>query len=384
MRSVKSRTYFEQMKGRGVRVIEPSDFQLVTPDAKVKERFVIVDAVGVTETDLVETNPLDRKPTVPLDKLMRQISFGVRTPNVVSSVAARIARLERRLTPDQRAELEELAGMRLSDLSRGMVEAVDPDRQLEVARQESGSEEPDVDQIAAAASTLVEAAVAPLAQNPDLRKRLAELRRQHEQLMDEFSKDEILDAGYSKAAADRARSTIDSWEHFLAEHRDDIAALQVLYSRPYRERLTFAQVKELAAAIEKPPHGWTPERLWDAYEALDRSRVRGSKQRVLTDLVSLVRFALHEDEELVAFPERVRERFQAWLLQQENAGRDFTPEQLRWLHWIAEAVATSLGISVEDFNTVPFVQHGGIGGAVKAFGDDLQPLLEELNEVLVA
>lgn len=384
MRSVKSRTYFEQMKGRGVRVIQPSDFQLVTPDADAKDRFVIVDAVGVTETDLVETDPLDRKPTVGLDKLMRQISFGVQTPDIVASVASRIARLDRRLTADQRAELESLAGMSLRDLSRGMVEAVDLDRQLEVARETSGVEEPDVDAIAAAASSLVEAAVAPLATNPELRERLVELRRQHEQMIDHLSQDELIEAGYSQDAADRARSTIESWERFVEENRDEITALQVLYSRPYRERLTFEQVKELAAAIEKPPHGWTAERLWQAYEALDRSRVRGGRQRVLTDLVSLVRFALHEDEELVAFPERVRERFQAWLLQQENAGREFTPEQLRWLRWIAEAVATSLGVTVEDFSYAPFVQHGGVGAAVRVFGDELTPVLDELNEVLVA
>jgi type I restriction enzyme, R subunit len=384
MRSVRSRTYFEQMKGRGVRVMDASDFRLVTPDAQAKDRFVLVDAVGVTETDLVETDPLDRKPTVPLERLMRQLSFGVRTPDVVSSVAARIARLDRRLTPEQRAELEGLAGTSLKDLARGMVEAVDPERQVEAARAASGTDEPGVDELEAAARTLVEEAVAPLAQKPELRERLVELRRQHEQLVDEFSADELLEAGYSQDATDRARSTIESWERFLEEHRDEITALQVLYSRPYPERLTFAQVKELAAAIARPPQRWTPDRLWEAYEALDRSRVRGGRQRVLTDLVSLVRFALHEDEELVAFPERVRERFQAWLVQQENAGREFTPEQFRWLHWIAEAVATSLGISVEDFGYAPFVQHGGIGGAVEVFGDDLGPLLEELNEVLVA
>ena len=94
MRSVKSRTYFEQMKGRGVRVIGDADFQAVTPDATTKDRFVIVDAVGVTETDLVDTVPLDRQPTVPLERLLRQVSFGVRDPDVVSTiaVAARAAR----------------------------------------------------------------------------------------------------------------------------------------------------------------------------------------------------------------------------------------------------------------------------------------------------
>src|SRR6202035_566316 len=71
MRSVKSRTFFEQMKGRGVRVIDPNDLQAVTRDAKAKTHFVIVDCVGVTEQDLVDTRPLDKQPSVPLDKLMQ-------------------------------------------------------------------------------------------------------------------------------------------------------------------------------------------------------------------------------------------------------------------------------------------------------------------------
>ncbi len=52
MRAVKSRTFFEQMKGRGVRVISPDDLKGVTPDAKAKDHFVIVDCVGVCEHDL--------------------------------------------------------------------------------------------------------------------------------------------------------------------------------------------------------------------------------------------------------------------------------------------------------------------------------------------
>jgi type I restriction enzyme R subunit len=87
MRAVKSRTYFEQMKGRGVRVIEDTDLQAVVPGATSKERFVIVDAVGVTETELQETPPLDRQPTVPLERLLRQVSFGVRDPDAISAIA---------------------------------------------------------------------------------------------------------------------------------------------------------------------------------------------------------------------------------------------------------------------------------------------------------
>ena len=384
MRSVRSRTYFEQMKGRGVRVIGDADFQAVTPDARSKERFVIVDAVGVTESDLVDTVPLDRKPTVPLERLLRQVSFGVRDPETASAIAARLVRLDRRLTQDDRARLEEVSGgVALKEIAGGIVSALDPDRQLDVARAASGTEEPDVDDIAAAGKALLDDAVAPLATNPALRELLVDIRRSYEQAIDETSRDEVLEAGYSADATDRARQTVESWERFCEEHRDEITALQILYARRQPQRLTFREVKELAQAIERPPFRWTPERLWEAYEALDRSRVRGSGERVLTDLVSLVRVALHQEDELVPYPELVRERYRAWLLSQENAGRVFTQDQLLWLERIRDHVAASLGISVDDFGYTPFVESGGLGRAAQVFGDDLGPLLEELNEVLV-
>ena len=366
MRMVKSRTYFEQMKGRGVRVISPTDLQAVTPDAKAKDRFVIVDAVGATEAELLESGPLDRQPTVPLEKLLLDLSYGARDEELVSTIAGRLARLDRKLTRDDREELRGLAGgLDLSDIVRGIVAAIDPDAEGDPAAR-------------------VEAAVAPLATNGELRERLVEVRRSYEQAIDETSKDTVLEAGFSHDATARARRTVDSFREFIEAHHDEITALQVLYSRPHRERLTFREIKELANAIARPPYRWTPEALWHAYEQLDRSRVRGSGGRVLTDLVSLVRFALEQESELAPYPERVAERFAAWLLQQENAGRHFTPEQVAWLERIRDHVAASLAITRDDLYEMPFNERGGLGKAVELFGDELDPLLAELTEVLAA
>jgi type I restriction enzyme R subunit len=384
MRSVKSRTYFEQMKGRGVRIINPADFQAVTPDAKAKSRFVIVDAVGVTDADLADTQPLERNPTIPLESLLKQIAFGDRHPDAISSIAGRIARLDRQLTRDDREELEELAGMPLQELTSELVGALDPDRHLATAKQISDTEEPTVEQIAAAAKQLIDAAVEPLATNPKLRERLVEVRRSYEQTIDEFSTDEVIDASYSVDGADRARRTVDSFREFIEQHKDEITALQILYSRPFQQRPTFKEIKELANAIGRPPYQWTPETLWEAYETLDRSKVRGSGVRVLTDMVSLVRFALEQENELVSYPQRVTERFQAWLLQQENAGREFTPEQLAWLERIRDHVAASLAITADDFDYTPFIEQGGIGKAYEVFGEELEPLLDDLNGALAA
>jgi type I restriction enzyme R subunit len=98
----------------------------------------------------------------------------------------------------------------------------------------------------------------------------------------------------------------------------------------------------------------------------------------------LVRFALGDEDELVPFPEKVNERFAAWLLQQQNAGREFTDEQRRWLEEIRDHIAASIGISTDDLDYTPFVERGGIGKAFEIFGEDLDPLIAELNEVLAA
>ncbi|MGH8301539.1 MAG: type I restriction-modification enzyme R subunit C-terminal domain-containing protein, partial [Steroidobacteraceae bacterium] len=144
------------------------------------------------------------------------------------------------------------------------------------------------------------------------------------------------------------------------------------------------EIKELAHAIGRPPYRWTPEQLWQAYETLDRSKVHGSPGRVLTNIVSLVRYALQQDDELVPFPDLVQERFSIWIAQQEIAGRTFNDEQRVWLGRIRDHIAASLVINPEDFEGVPFVQHGGLGKAYELFGEQLTPLLDELTEVLAA
>jgi len=385
MRAVRSRTFFEQMKGRGVRVIDENELRGVTPDARAKTRFVIVDAVGVTETALMDTAPLERAPTVPFDKLLRQIALGARDPDTVSSVASRLARLARQITKDDRADLEQVAGgIKLDDLIHGLVEALDPDRQWHAARDAVGAETPSQQDVDDAARRLLEAAVEPLATNPKLRERLIDVRRSYEQAIDEVSKDVVAEAGYSADAAQRAKAIVRSFQEFIDKNKDDVTALQILYSRPYRQRLTFKNIKDLAYAIARPPYNLTPERVWQAYGALEKSRVRGAGGQVLTDLVSLVRFELQQDTELVPFPALVDQRFEEWLRRQEAAGRTFTREQRQWLEAIKDHVATSLTITRDDFDLNPFVERGGLGKAAALFGRDLDPLLEEITEVLAA
>ena len=384
MRSVKSRTFFEQMKGRGVRIINPDDLKAVTSDADAKTHFVIVDAVGVTETALSDTQPLDRKKTVGFDKLLNQVSYGNRDPDVISSIAGRLARLNRQITQQDRQELEQSGEVNLHELVAGLVNALDPDSHYTAAQTATGKMDPTSEEVIAAATNLMNLAVEPLAANPEFRKKLIDVRRSYEQTIDTTSMDTVLHAGHSKDATERAHQLVESFKEFIEEHHDQITALEVLYNVPYRERPTFEAIKELAQAIERPPRQWTPERLWQAYQVIDNDKVHGSGGRMLTDLVSLIRYTLEQDDQLIPYQEAVEERFAGWLLTQQQAGRQFTPEQYKWLGMMKDHIAASLTIGPDDFDYVPFSEQGGLGKAWNLFGDELDGVMEELNGTLVA
>jgi type I restriction enzyme R subunit len=384
MRSVKSRTYFEQMVGRGVRVIDDTEFQSVTDDAKRKDRFLVVDAVGVMDTPLAETvQPLERKPSESLQDLFKKVAFGSKDPQVASSIAGRLARLDKHLTKDDREMLTGLAGgTDLGTIARRLVDALDPDQQI-AATVDTGQSPDDEAAVAATATAMLTEALEPLATNPDLRNAILDVRKSYEQTIDE-GPDCLIFAGPSEEAREKASVLVTSFRAYIEEHKDEIRALQVLYSRPHKERLTFSEIKELAKAIERPPRQWTPDILWRAYEVIDQSKVHGSGNRMLTDIVSLVRYTLHQDDELVPFRDQVGERFAGWLRAQEQKGVPFTVEQLQWLTWMKENIVGELAITPDSFDYTPFAEHGGIGKATQVFGDRLGPLMEELTEVLAA
>ncbi|WP_326555422.1 DEAD/DEAH box helicase family protein [Micromonospora sp. NBC_01813] len=373
LRPVRTATYFEQMKGRGARTIDPADFQSVTPDAKVKDRFVIVDAVGVTEQELDEAVPLHRRTEaqISLKELLGKAGTLTADADEVATLAARLARLDRQLTDDERAELTDLAdGQPLAAIARRLTDAVAPEALIP-----AHAAGPD------AVRDLLAEALRPLAAAPELRQRILEIRRAHDITIDEVNADRLVSAA-GVPAAERAQKVVHSWHAYLEEHRDEITALQVFFDG--KGRVDFDQLKELAARIARPPQAWTPDRLWEAYVLLGRT-AEAPGDRGVTDLITLIRYELDLDQELRPYRTVVEERFQGWLLRQEQAGTTFTPEQVWWLERIKNVIAASVAVTPDDLDGAPFTERGGIDGYVRAFGNDrAEPLITELNQELAA
>jgi type I restriction enzyme, R subunit len=389
LRDVRSRVYFEQMKGRGTRVLSPTDLQSVSgEDARAKTRFVIVDAVGVCESDKTESRPLDREPTVTLKSLLQRVLFpGGRDEDSLTTLAARLARLDRELDEPQRQQIVAASGGQTpASLAGALLRAFDPDA---IAEQATGKPGASPDEIApekyeATKQELIATACAPF-DRPALRQTLESLKRETEQVLDIYTPDAVLEQGFDAAAKAKAAGLMQAFRDYLTQNQAHIDALQILYSRSYKQRLTEKMLKDLERKLRDQHATWTEDTLWNAFAASKPDKVKGRSQAGrFADLVSLVRFALEQQPVLAPFADSVTERFHEWLMDKAKAGVKFTEEQISWLRLIRDHIATAISIEPEDLELSPFNQRGGLGKAHQLFGEQLPKLLDELNEVLAA
>ena len=397
MRDVRSKGYYEQMKGRGVRSLDSDSLRRVSNSAnEAKTRFVLIDAVGVEKSCKTESRPLERKPGIALKSLLQGVAMGSRDDDTVLSLANRLIRLDKQLDEKAKARIEKHSGVSVGALGKSLINALDPDAIIQEAlttAEANGiprTEETLLpEEIEAARAKRVAVACAPF-DKPELRDEIEGARREREQVIDHINLDQVTFAGYSEQAETQARAVIQRFTEYIQQHKDEIAALGFFYQQPYQRRaFTFDMLEELHDQLSRPPLMLTTERLWSAYARVYESRVKGAtSRRQLTDLVSLLRFALGldgEGGELKPFADEVDRRFQAWIFRHNaQRGASFTAEQTEWLRLMKEHIASSCSIARKDFDYAELADKGGLQRAWGLFGNELDTLMVEMNEELVA
>ena len=385
MRDVKSRVFFEQMKGRGARTISDTDIRSVTPDARQKTHYVIVDAVGVCEHDKTDSRPLERERGIAFEKLLTSIALGNRNVDYITSLVNRLAIMERELEDhDRELIISASGGSSINDIIKALLDSTDPDKAIEAAANMFGTDEPSTNQIKTAQESLLNKACSPF-DHPELRTLLVDIRRRNEQIIDSISKDRLLLSGFSDEAHQRAEKIIGNFREFINANKDELTALQIIYGQPYaRRRLTYEAIRQLADALSRPPSNSSPDVVWQAFEQVDKPRVRSaSPHRLLTNIISLVRFAVGQDPYLEPFTDGINRKFANWLSAQEKTGREFDSKQKEWLIMIRDHIAASLWVSVEDLELSPFYEKGGPVRFYDIFGSQSDIVLEELNKALL-
>lgn len=388
MRDVKSRNYFEQMKGRGTRTLGEDDLKKVTPSAvAAKSHFVIVDAVGVSKSIKTDSRPLERKKSIPLKDLMMGVAMGARDEDTLTSLAGRLARMGQQLGSQEKERVAELAaGKPLSEIVKDLLHAFDPDKIREEARVQFELEKdqnPSDEQQREVQQSMIEYA-AQVFYNPDFRSFLENARKRHEQIIDDKNMDQITQIGWDKEAEDKAKAVIQDFRTYIEANRDEITALKVFYQQPYQQRsFTYQMIKELNDKLKADKPTLAPLRVWQAYEQLEQVNGQSPKNELVA-LVSLVRKVSGMDETLTPLDKTVDKNFQDWVFRKQAGPVKFNETQMHWLRMIKDHIKESFHLEREDLDYNPFDAEGGIGKMYQLFGGEIDDIIQELNSELVA
>lgn len=388
MRDVKSKNYFEQMKGRGTRTIDLDSLRKVTPTAKfTKDHFVIVDAIGVTKSLKTDSRPLEKKPGVPLKDLLQAIAVGAREEELFTSLANRLTRLDKQITEKEKKQFAEKAnGKSVSQVVKELLNAFNPDvlEEIEnkVRTEMSGAAPVEIEaKIKAQTETLQNEAAKVF--TGELNEYIENVRKAHEQKIDLANPDEVIHVGWDKDNTNKANEIITSFSEWMLEHKDELMALQIFYNQPFRRReLTYSMIKEVLEKLQNDKPSLAPLNVWRAYEALEQCN--GSPRNELTAIVSLIRKISGLDSTLTSYDKIVDKNFQDWVFKKQAGATKFNEEQMQWLRMIKDYVVNSFHIDKDDFDLNPFNAQGGLGKMWQLFGDQTEEIINELNEALAA
>jgi type I restriction enzyme R subunit len=388
MRDVKSRNYFEQMKGRGTRVLLFDDLKKVSPSAKVtKDHFVIVDAIGVSKSLKTDSRPLEKKPGVPLKDLLAAVAVGARDEDLFTSLANRLTRLDKQITEKEKKKFEEKSGGKsLSQAVKDLLNAYNPDTvenvELRVEKEKSGQPPLEIkDTIAKELEQIRNNAASVF--TGELNEYIENVRKAHEQKIDMLNPDELLKVGWEKDSKVKANEIVSAFKDWIGARKDEITALQIFYAQPFRRReLTFKMIKDLVEQIVLDKPALAPLSVWRAYEQLES--VSGQPKNEIIALVSLIRKVSGIDATLTSYDKTVDKNFQAWLFKKQAGTLKFTKEQMDWLYMLKDQIATSVHVDTDDLDLTPFNAKGGKGKMWQLFGTEMEKIINELNEALAA
>ena len=393
MRDVKSRSYYEQMKGRGTRTCSLEQLRSTgTPSAKfTKDHFVIIDAIGVESSQKTDSRPLEKKPGMSMKDLLQNVAMGNIAEDILSTLANRLIRLDKQINEEEKAGFAEQAGGHsINHVVRQLLNAYDPDTidnlQLIIDNEMQGAAPEQISKaLKERHEKIIEQAIAVF-HNPELRNYIVDIRRQYDQVIDNINIDAITNIGWVKDVEAAAALTISNFTAWIESHKEEITALQLFYGQPYQRReLTYKMIKDLYHKIVTEQPLLSPMLVWRAYASTTTANAGSlSPKNELIALVSLIRKVCGIDAELTGYDKTVDMNFQEWVFKKQAGTLKFTDEQMQWLRMIKDYVANSFRVEKDDFELDPFNKNGGLGKMWQLFGEKTEEIINELNEVLAA
>lgn len=389
MRSVKSQLLFEQMKWRWVRVIDDSDFQWVTSESDRKIRkthFVIIDAIWVIDQDKTDTRPLDKKPMVSFQNVLKYIKMWSTDPDLLSTLVSRLSRASKSFTAEQNEELKKIWWVDIHELENNIIKAIDEDNIRDKALTETWKNHEDDltdEEINKSRKTLARDALKPL-YNAKYREKLTEIKTLNEQIIDTVSLDKVEFDWFDEVAKQKAKWVIENFEKFIEENKDELELIKAYYDKSYKHKITYEEIKQISKKIESNINLKSWETIWRAYRILKPETVPDSNPNFAnTDFISLFDYTFHEVEVLEPFRIKIESNYEKWLDNMKANWVEFNAKQLEWLEEIKNEIVNNISVSTDDFNYWNLVQKWWIWAAYEVFWAKLDEVIEGMNKELV-
>jgi type I restriction enzyme R subunit len=368
MRDVKSKNYYEQMMGRGTRTFDFESLRQVSPSAiHNKDSFVLIDAVGVTESAKLNSRPLNIKPSVSLKDLMTSVITGDTSEETLTTLASRFIRLDKILMDDEKAEIKVFSdGVSLSQTSANLLNAFDQDFL------ESNNLKQD---------EYIKFVTSPVF-IPEFRDYIENARKNHEQIVDTYNPDKVIFSDWQSNSIEKSAELVESFELFLAENKNRLDALKIIYNQSYKTRpLLLENVQELHNELVKLNLNETA--VWGAYYATKKVKNKPTDVK-LADLIELVKFGYGHIDEINSFANEVGVKYRDWLFSGKSALDMNNSEIKDWLEKIRDFIAVNVHFSNEDLEQGEFATLGGLGAFYQTFGNNYKDFLTEINYRLVS
>ena len=395
MRDVRSEVLYIQMVGRGCRSVSDDKLRTVTPNADTKENFVLLDAVGVSQSEKSIPNACengkDKKP-MRLADLLERIAHGEVSDANLELLAEKCSTIHNKTNEEHNAEFYDIAGFTLRDFSLSIFAAfenstlpdyvdinepnnerkklVSPvinnkDIRSKLVELNAGYQSilnPGQDKVIYSEFLEEDAIkhtsafekyinepnnerkklVSPVINNKNIRSKLVELNAGYQSILNP-GQDKVI---YSEFLEEDAIKHTSAFEKYINEHCDEIEALRIIYHDESKS-ITNAMLLDLQQKLLTENRMFRAPLLWDYYKVFAKENkktvipLKGKNEiESITNLIQLVRFAYGRTETLQSIQGIASQRFGLYIGQRLGAtGRDFTPAQVEVLRKVAEYIA---------------------------------------------
>jgi type I restriction enzyme R subunit len=310
-----------------------------------KTRFTVFDAVGVMDyfshATAFTTDPPD-KPARSIVEVIEAIYGNVDRAYNIRILVHRLQRIAKDVSAEGREMFKRyIPNGDISAFARDLPDALDRDW----------------------------AGMMALLRNPDFQKLLRDYPRAKRTFIIAESPQDTVVSGILIHTADgravRPDDYLIAFQAFIRDNPEHVQAIEILLKRP--TEWDTAALRELRQKLGDQPEGFNEERLRKAY------------QHELADLISIVKHAA-QGEPLLSADERVDRA-----LSRLRAGREFTPQQERWLELIRNHLAENLAIDRQDFDLITFTHAGATWGRVdRDFNGGLSEVLAAVNHEMAS